>query len=145
MNAYVDYMIKYSENQIKIETIQKIESKQFYELNESEKAFFFYNMRENLRDIIIALCYLKSRFIGDFRWFQIENLGFNIIHNHIVLSNYLNLDLNVLPEVSNSSNLNKPSTKFISLNNSNDNMCKFNNLKPLKFNLFQSKIPNSSQ
>lgn len=133
-------MIKYSDDQIQIETIQKVQSKFFLNLNESEKAFFFYNIRENLRDIIIAICFLKSRFIGDSTWFKIKNLGFNIIHNHIVLSNYLNANLNVLGDISSSPHSNKMNSRFLSSENSNENICKMNNLKQLKFNSYLKKI-----
>lgn len=93
LSNYVDYMIKFSKSKVKIELISEYKSKPIKSLDGYDLAVFFYNIRKNLKDLIIALCYLKSRFIGDARWLRIDNLGFNAISNNIVLSNYINVDL----------------------------------------------------
>lgn len=89
----IDYMIKFSKTMVKVELVSEYKSKPIKSLDGYELAVFFYNIRRNLKDLIIGLCYLKSRFIGDARWLRIGNLGFNSISNNIVLSNYINIDL----------------------------------------------------
>lgn len=90
-DKYIDYMIKTSSSKIKIETVTEYNSKAFQELDNYELSIFFYNLRTHIKNIIIGISYLKSRFIGDARWLKIENLGFNPVRNHIVLKNFLNI------------------------------------------------------
>ena len=94
---YVDYMIKTSKTKIKIEIVTEYNSKPLKELNYYELSIFFYNLRSHLKDILIAISYLKSRFIGDARWLKIKNLGFNPASNHIVLNNFVNINFQGLP------------------------------------------------
>lgn len=90
-DKYIDYMIKTSKTKIKIETVTEYNSKPFKELDSYELSIFFYNLRSHIKNVVIAISYLKSRFIGDARWLKIENLGFNPVLNHIVLKNFLNI------------------------------------------------------
>jgi hypothetical protein len=90
-DKYMDYMIKTSKTKIKLEIVTEYNSKPLKELNNYEMSIFFYNLRKHIKDIVIAISYLKSRFIGDARWLNIHNLGFNPVSNHIVLKNFLNV------------------------------------------------------
>ena len=91
-DKYMDYMIKTSRTKIKIEIVTEYNSKPIKQLNSYELSIFFYNLRTHIKDIVIAISYLKSRFIGDARWLNIDNLGFNPVSNYIVLKNFLNIN-----------------------------------------------------
>ena len=91
-DKYVDYMIKTSKTKIKIEIVTEYNSKPIKELNNYELSIFFYNLRTHLKNILIAISYLKSRFIGDARWLNIDNLGFDPASNNIVLKNFVNIN-----------------------------------------------------
>lgn len=91
-DKYMDYMIKMSKTKVKIEIVTEYNSKPIKKLDNYELSIFFYNLRTHIKNILIAISYLKSRFIGDARWLNIDNLGFNPVSNHIVLKNFLNIN-----------------------------------------------------
>jgi hypothetical protein len=95
-DKYLDYMIKTSKTKIKIEIVTEYNSKPIKQLNDYELSIFFYNLRKHIKDIVIGISYLKSRFIGDARWLKIDNLGFNPVTNNIVLKNFLNISFTKL-------------------------------------------------
>lgn len=87
--GYLDYNIKLSQKNVKIEIIREINCKSLNRQTPFELAIFYFNLRHHIRDILIALSYLKSRFIGDNRWLIFKNIGFNANKNHIELQNFI--------------------------------------------------------
>jgi hypothetical protein len=105
---YVDYNIKLSQKNVKIEIIREINCKSLLHQSSFELAIFYWNLKEHIRDLLISISYLKLRYIIDFRWMILKNIGFNASKNHIELQNFLyignnynylkNPDLNCIPE-----------------------------------------------
>jgi hypothetical protein len=87
--TYIDYLIKLSKTHVQIETVREVNSKEFLNLSPFELSIFYFHLRGHIRDIIIALMFLKSRFIGDPRWLNLQNLHFDSKENQIRLCNYL--------------------------------------------------------
>lgn len=86
---YVDYLFKVSESEVKIEVVRELNSVAFLKLSTFDQSIFYYHLRRHMRDLLIAVIYLKSRFIGDPRWLNLENLHFDPNENQIKVCNFI--------------------------------------------------------
>lgn len=86
---YLDYLIKTSQTRVRIETVRELNVTRLHHLSTFGLAIFFYNLRTHLRDLVTALSYLKSRFIGDPRWLKLRNVGFSLDRDQIQLLDFV--------------------------------------------------------
>lgn len=89
LEKYLDYTIQKSKTRLKVEVVKEYSCRSIVDLSNYEKAIFFYNIRKHLKDILIAINYLKSRFIGNPNWFKAKNVTFNPISNKVLLKNFI--------------------------------------------------------
>ena len=89
LENYLDYTIQKSKTRLKVEVVKEYSCRDILSLTDYERAIFFYNIRKHLKDILISINYLKSRFIGNPDWFNSKNVTFNPITNKILLKNFI--------------------------------------------------------